>query len=307
MQLQDMRHIELQEILAQLDQALYNHKQWNNNLVRTISCRLPCDKHDILPEAYKECRFGQWYYSDAAKKISDYPGFVAIGEAHQRMHQLTGHLLINLGAHNEVSPADYDNLANALERLRLEIYALKHELETLLYNRDPLTMAMNRITMLPLLREEQELTKRRSESCCIAMLDLDLFKNVNDQYGHGAGDKVLTVIAHYLVEHLRPYDKVFRYGGEEFLLSIQQISLENAVEMVDRIRAEIAALPIEIGLEAPIHITISCGVTLLDPNATIENSIDQADKALYMAKSSGRNCTKTWTPEMAKNNSKPLT
>lgn len=299
MQLQNTDRDELQQILTQLDQALYNHQQWHNDLMRTLACRLPCNKHDIIPDAHRECRFGQWYYSNNTKNINDHPGFIAIGEAHQRMHQLIGHILIDLNTNNTVTPLDYDNFANSLERLRLEIYGLKNEIEILLYNRDPLTMAINRVTMLPMLREQQDLTKRQMQSCCIAMVDIDLFKVVNDQHGHLIGDKVLAALAHYLIEHLRPYDKIFRFGGEEFLVCIQQVGLTQAFEMMDRIREGVAATAFNVGLQDPLHITISCGVTLLDHSFTVEESIDHADKALYLAKSSGRNRTQTWGSQVA--------
>lgn len=303
MLLQNTDRNELQQILAQLDQALYNHQQWHNDLIRTLACRLPCDKHDTIPDAHKECRFGQWYYSTTLRTINDHPGFIAIGEAHQRMHQLASHVLIQLNTNNTITSLDYDNFANSLERLRLEIYALKNELEILLYNRDPLTMAINRVTMLPVLREQQDLARRQFQSCCIAMIDIDLFKKINDQHGHIVGDKVLATLAHYLIEHLRPYDKIFRYGGEEFLIFIQQVNLSQAFEMIDRMREEISSIPFNVGLPAPIHVSISSGVTTLDPNSTVEQSIDHADKALYLAKSSGRNRTQTWNSDMAQNHS----
>lgn len=299
MQLQNTDRNELQQVLTQLDQALYNHQQWHNDLIRTLACRLPCDKHDTVPESYKECRFGQWYYNCKSEPIKTHPGFIAIGDAHQRMHQLVGQILLNLNTSNSITPLDYDNFANALERLRLEIYGLKNEIEILLYNRDPLTMTINRVTMLPVLREQQELSRRQLQTCCIAMVDIDLFKKVNDQYGHIVGDKVLTILARYLIEHLRPYDKIFRFGGEEFLICIQQVNLPQAFEMVDRLREEIAAMPFDVGLQEPIHISISCGVTLLDTNTAIEQSIDYADKALYLAKTNGRNRTQTWGFEMS--------
>jgi diguanylate cyclase len=294
MLLQNIDRNELQLILTQLDQALYNHQQWHNDLIRTLACRLPYDKHDILPEAYKECRFGQWYYNNTSKHLLEYQGFTAIGEAHKYMHLMASQVLTKLSTSNSVIPLDYDNFANSLEKLRLEIYAFKSELETLLYNRDPLTMTINRVSMLPVLRELQDMIRRQYQSCCIAMMDLDSFKKVNDQYGHLIGDKVLATVAHFLIEHLRPYDKIFRYGGEEFLLCIQQVDVSQANKMLDRLREEIAKLPINVGLDAPLYITVSFGITELDPNATVERSIDRADKALYLAKTSGRNRTQIW-------------
>lgn len=82
---------------------------------------------------------------------------------------------------------EYDSFANLLERMRLEVFTLKRELEELLYKGDPLTGAIGRIDMLPILREQQDLAKRQNVSCCIAMMDFDHFKNVNEHYGHIVG------------------------------------------------------------------------------------------------------------------------
>lgn len=289
--LQIMSNEELQRISFELDQALYNHLQWHKNLIRTFACRSPCDKHDIIPKAHKECRFGQWYYGTTVQSIADQKGFIAIGEAHQQMHRFATNLLINLNENHPVSPMDYDHFSNALERLQLEIHALKNEIESKLNKRDPLTMTSNRVSMLPVLREQQELSKRELQTCCLAMLDIDFFKKVNDKHGHIVGDKVLAMLARYLMDNLRPYDKIFRYGGEEFLICIPHSNVLEANKMIDRLRAGIATIPFNVGLPKPLHITVSCGIALLDPNVAMEISIDNADSAMYLAKSNGRNRT----------------
>lgn len=145
-----------------MDQAIYNHQQWYNTLVRTLVCRLQSDETDINLEACKKCRFGQWYYNHTPEKLRDHPGFIAIGTAHQHMHELTAGILNISNAGNTISPLEFDNFANALERLRLEIFTLRNELETLLYNRDPLTMTITRISMMPILREQQALVATRT-------------------------------------------------------------------------------------------------------------------------------------------------
>lgn len=292
MPLYNVPHDEIQRIVSELDQALYNHQQWHKELLRILICKLACDKHDLNSDAHKECRFGQWYYDQAHNALRDHPGFIAIGEQHQRVHQTAIGLLnaSNIG----IRPAEYDSFANTLERMRLEIDALKRELEELLYKRDPLTGAISRIDMLPILREQQELAKRQKIPCCLVMMDLDLFKNVNDHYGHSIGDRVLAASARFVIESVRPYDKVFRYGGEEFLIFVQQIELKSAYENIEKIRQGLAQMPIQIEQEEPIHITASFGLTELDTHSPIEQSIDHADKAMYAAKSAGRNCIKIW-------------
>jgi diguanylate cyclase (GGDEF)-like protein len=285
---------ELQKSIEQLEQALYNHKQWSSELTRTLVCRLAGDEHDLSPNAYKACRFGQWYYgSNIPDKLKEHPGFIAIGDEHMRMHQLCTQLLSE-NSSNSIKTIDYDKFANALDRMRLEIIALKRELDETLYNHDPLTGAITRVSMLPTLRELHEITKREGGQCVIAMMDIDHFKNVNDLHGHVIGDRALITLVNYCLKNIRLYDKVFRYGGEEFLLVMQNTGLPEGLDNIQRLREGISLLPIDIGTQQPLHITVSFGLALLDPNSSIEESIDHADKALYSAKNNGRNCVKTW-------------
>lgn len=297
MYLQNMNRDDLQHIVNQLDQALHHHTQWHKELLRTIACRLLSDEHDEADEPHKQCRFGQWYYSKHPEVLDKHSGFIAIGEAHMQMHKLAKHMLEQLAINNKVNPVDYDFFANSLERLRFEIYSLKNELEGLLINRDPLTNAINRIHMLSMLREQQELVKRQYQPCCLVMVDLDHFKNVNDKYGHVVGDKVLATVAAYLIDHLRSYDKIFRYGGEEFLILLQQMDIIQASSLIERMREGVAALVMDDGNKQPIKITFSAGLAPLEANISIEDSINNADKALYMAKKM-RNCTQVWPSEV---------
>ena len=298
MALEEVTRDELQGVIAQLKEALYNHQQWHGALIRTLVCKLPGDKHDTSPDAHKECRFGQWYYGKTPEKLRKHPGFIALGDEHQRMHHLARLLLIAADAGNPVSALDFDNFANALERLRLEIHALERELEDSLFNHDSLTGAITRYGILPMLREQQELVKRHAQLCYVAMMDLDSFKAINDLHGHAAGDQVLTAAVQYLIKHLRPYDKVFRYGGEEFLLCMPYTELTPGFDRIKELNEGLAALRIDVGGKEPVRISASFGLALLDPDTPVETTIDRADKALYAAKSAGRNCVRIWNPSM---------
>lgn len=293
----EMNHEDLQKIITQLDQALYNHEEWFNSLIRTLICHLPPDQHDIMEEPYKQCRFGQWYYSEKSDGLLKHTGYKAIGEEHQRMHEQAKHLLESVNSGRVVSSPDYDSFSNSLERLRLEITTLIRELENLLYTRDPLTKTINRVNMLTILREQQEMAKREHQRCFLAMMDIDHFKAINDQHGHSVGDSILSAAAHLISESLKPHDKVFRYGGEEFLISLNNIEAREVFESIESLRKKIAETDI-IKEPTPIRITVSFGLAPLDLYSPVEQSIEQADKALLDAKSSGRNCTQFWNQEM---------
>lgn len=288
---------ELQDILIQLHQSIYNHQQWYNDIIRTLVSRGPCDKHDLLPNAYRECRFGQWYYDDTHKALHDQQGFITLDDSHKRVHELATKLLLELDTKKAVSNLDYERFASSSELFRLELSALKCELETLLYNRDPLTSAINRVNMLEMLREQHELVRRNVLSCVLVMVDIDLFKSVNDTYGHQAGDQVLTTVSKYIIDNLRPYDKVFRYGGDEFLICFQQLDLKHGYELIERLREGIANMEINLPTKNKMHVTVSCGIALLDASVPMEQSIARADKKAYIAKSEGRNCTRIWSGE----------
>lgn len=298
MALEEVTRDELQGVIAQLKESLYSHQQWYSALIRTLICKLSGDVRDTNIEAHTECRFGQWYYGKAPEKLHQHPGFIALGEEHKRMHNLARLLLIAAYAGNTIAILDYDNFANALERLRLEISALERELEDALFNHDSLTGAITRFGILPTLREQQELVKRHAQHCYIAMMDVDNFKTINDVHGHSAGDRVLAESVRYLIKHLRPYDKVFRYGGEEFLLCMPYTELTPGYDRVKELNEGLAALKIDIGGKEPIHISASFGMVHLDPDVPVETSIDRADKAMYAAKSAGRNCVRIWDTSM---------
>ena len=125
---------------------------------------------------------------------------------------------------------------------------------------------------------------------CVAMIDIDHFKNFNDTFGHPAGDFVLSSVAKAYKENIRPTDFAARYGGEEFTLIFPGLSLEEALTAADRVRKTIMALKLTTpdGKKLP-QITISLGLAELKEGEKMEALIARADKALYEAKEGGRN------------------
>jgi diguanylate cyclase len=289
---------EMRAALKELEQATYNHNQWAEALFATLICRLPPDQRDVNDDAHHMCRFGQWYYKEGSVLLDKYPGFAEIEIEHKRMHQYAASLLRSSEGGVQISIHDYERFVAAMKRMQLETGTVRRELEDALYNLDPLTGAPSRIGMLIKLREQQELVKRNVHTCGVVMLDLDNFKTVNDNYGHLVGDRVLICFAHYIMAHLRPYDKVFRYGGEEFLICLPDTDLQTGHRLVDRLREELGSLPHEAENSPSFQVTVSCGLTLLDPDVSVEQSIDRADKALYAAKAKGRNRVVNWDPSM---------
>lgn len=181
-------------------------------------------------------------------------------------------------------------LAIAIENARL------YEETRVLSLHDPLTGLANRRLMSMELEKVMARATRTGKPFSLVMLDLDHFKDYNDLYGHTAGDKLLSVISALILEEIRRMDLGARYGGEEFLLILPDTTLEDALDVAERIRArtDSTAFPISDGMQSS-GITVSLGVVSWDPTITREDIlVARADTALYMAKSRGRNRVERW-------------
>lgn len=161
---------------------------------------------------------------------------------------------------------------------KFEYYAMIDEL-TGLYNRRWLNKMFD--------REVKRCIKAKSP-LCLVMLDIDHFKEYNDQYGHLAGDHVLCFIAKILRDQLRPNDMITRYGGEEFAVLFPRIHLETTFNIAERVRKAIEVTSAEF-LE-PSPITVSLGIAQMMEGDTLQSLLEKTDAALYRAKDKGRNC-----------------
>lgn len=289
----------LRRTLEQLEKAQHDHDAWSEDLIGRLLCRQPPDPRELHEDMHRHCGFGQWYYGEAHPELREQPVFIAIEAEHRRLHAIAARLFRGTTGNATIARPDYDELVAAGAGLRLELDSLRHEIQAALHGRDVLTGAYDRAELLPELREWRELVRRGVQRCCIAFMDLDRFKDINDSFGHRVGDQVLAGAVRCVAEHLRPYDKVFRYGGDEFLLSLPAADLAMGEGVTQRIRQTLATTPFASGAEgATISTTASFGLAPLDPDASVEESIDRADTALLMAKSEGRNRCCSWDPEV---------
>ena len=153
---------------------------------------------------------------------------------------------------------------------------------------DGLTQIPNRSACDRRMIEEFKRWQRFGQQTSLAIWDVDLFKQVNDTYGHRAGDKVLRIIADKLNSQIRQTDFLARYGGEEFVLILAGTPPANAMQVTDKLRNSIAELGFHFKGQK-VQVTVSCGVTDLRPGDLLEEAFERADKALYAAKKAGRN------------------
>ena len=178
-------------------------------------------------------------------------------------------------------------------RLEEELMQARVQMEALAMH-DGLTGLLNRRAIEEYAEAEFNMADRKKQAMSVILLDIDHFKNVNDRFGHKFGDVVLRQVAQTLKEDLRNYDRVGRWGGEEFLLILPDTELKDAITVAERLRSKIAVVQItlENGETFSIHISLGTACTS-GQFQSLAKLIDAADQALYQAKQSGRNrvCT----------------
>lgn len=184
------------------------------------------------------------------------------------------------------------------QRMRVRVTDLEREIHGLhkslqeeqsLRMIDALTGISNRAAYDDRIRQEFMRWQRENTAVSVLAWDIDRFKDINDAYGHSAGDKVLRVIAQHLAQHVRGTDFVARYGGEEFVMILIGTDADQAMVTADKIRTGIEAMGFHFH-NKPVAVTASCGITTFRGDDTPETIFDRADRALYRAKDGGRNC-----------------
>lgn len=162
-----------------------------------------------------------------------------------------------------------------------------HEIAT----HDTLTRLINRYEILSVLTDEFHRSLRENKPLSTVMLDIDFFKKVNDSYGHDVGDEVLVEVASRLKGAVRRYDKVGRYGGDEFLAILPGCDLRNATKIAERLRRAVCMerIQTEAG-QLYVTVSVGCASSETQSHKSIEYLIKFSDKAMYHAKNMGRNC-----------------
>jgi diguanylate cyclase (GGDEF)-like protein len=187
---------------------------------------------------------------------------------------------------NQDGSAGYTVVLRKVTRQTLDVGKLKKMLTT-----DHLTGACNRSHFFEIAERECSRSRRYSQSLALIAIDVDLFKKVNDTYGHSAGDEVLQSFSRICMSVIRPTDTFARLGGEEFVVLLPSTDLKRAGELAERLRSTIANTALEIIGSGSLHVTASLGCADTQGQmSTFTELLAEADKALYTAKLSGRDC-----------------
>ncbi|MBK9444112.1 MAG: GGDEF domain-containing protein [Comamonadaceae bacterium] len=196
----------------------------------------------------------------------------------------------NMAHDSESARSELQSMKKRAETTEAELIKLHQELDRVssLARHDPLTGALNRQGLDEALNREVSKFKRQDSPLCMALLDIDNFKKLNDTLGHATGDVALAHLAGVAREVMRPQDTLARYGGEEFVILLPDTPLDKGIEAMTRLQRELTKRFFMAGTEK-VLITFSAGVAQLAANETGPDAIKRADQAMYLAKRAGKN------------------
>ncbi|HLN23562.1 MAG TPA: diguanylate cyclase [Patescibacteria group bacterium] len=273
-----------EEALLMMDEVSTEHMAW----LKRVHCTLLF--HDD-GHGDPHCRAIE---DGLAKKVAENFGegraaFARLKQAREQMERMAGQLTAAATRGHRLDPQTYMAFMETVGNYHAEGRQVELLLHQALAETDPLTGLHNRWGMMRDLRREWVRATRTNTPCCLAIVDLDHFKAVNDVHGHLTGDQVLCAAARFFLRRLRPYDMVYRFGGEEFLFCLPNTAPKQARRVLDRLRLLMARLPLRSLDGKRMSVTVSIGVAEMTPDTPPDAAIALADQALYGAKEAGRN------------------
>lgn len=278
-----------QAILEEIDRAIGDHMNWLADWHRTLLCREAPPPNDLAYDSHHLCGFGSWHLKHQHKGLVNQPALRNLAKLHGDMHDRAASLMAKAKGGAPLPRQDYEAFMRLFNSFIARSRRLEGAFSQASSDLDPLTGLHNRQAMVRDLDREHGRMERTARPSCIALADIDHFKKINDTYGHLSGDQVLVASSSCFLAHLRPYDALYRYGGEEFLFCLPDTGMAEAINVLERLRAELAACSIKLEDGKSINVTSSFGVAEMLPGTGVDKTIESADQALYCAKKQGRN------------------
>ena len=284
---------ELQLLGEEFEQLFVSHIQWVKNIQKCIICNLPYDKK--LNENHKSCSFGKWYDSVNNTVLLKSPEFIKLGNVHKKIHVESEEILNSYENKQKIKIEDYESFSETQDEFMVCINSFSTSINSARFQIDGLTKLPNRNLILQILEQEHSRSLRKKRTYCVGIADIDFFKNINDNYGHLAGDETLRQVSQFFLASMREYDSIGRYGGEEFIICMPETSLKEAKLIMEKLCKHLAELTIKINETSCINITCSFGLSELNNDLSLTEIINNSDIALYSAKNSGRNKVVAWS------------
>ncbi|WP_119680094.1 diguanylate cyclase [Indioceanicola profundi] len=233
--------------------------------------------------------FLDWVRRIRDTELTEQPAVDRLVHLHEQLHRMARLMLARTIEGDRLTLPAYESVVEKFEDFIAQCRRFEKAFSIAGSGIDPLTGLRNRTGMHEELERELNRFRRMGRPFCVALCDLDKFKSVNDTYGHEAGDRVLMAAAGAINRGIRSFDEAFRMGGEEILILLKDTTAPEALFVLERLRADLEALPVQLADGGTLHVTASFGLAEATLHTPLEELVDQADQALYRAKRTGRN------------------
>lgn len=271
---------------ALLSKAIDDHIEWMSAwLRRAFYDRKNKGGDSASPEPPDS--FARWQV-EALKNEKDMPSFKKLIGLHDELHRLARLAILRTPDGSSLSVADFDAVSTRYEDLLAALRQMERSENAGAENRDPLTGLRSRIGLRNDLERELNRFLRTRKPFCVAMMDVDYLKKINDPHGRENGDKILAAVSNYVVCGVRPFDSVWRWGGEQLMICLKEVDKLPARHVLERVRSGLQKLPIKLFDGREAYVTASFGVVSVNETSTVEDLLANADKALHAAKERGR-------------------
>jgi diguanylate cyclase len=212
-----------------------------------------------------------------------------LGELHDQLHTAAKLVLMRTPDGEALAIDDYEKVLTRFDEFITAIRRMERAFSEAEAGLDPLTGLRTRMGLQEDFNRELNRMKNAGTPFVLALLDLDHFKAINDNYGHDTGDRVLVSTANCLLRNIRTYDDAYRLGGEEFLILFKGLDGAGAQNVLERMRVAFTRMDVKAPDGAPLGVTASFGFVPATTDVTLDSILQDADKALYKAKREGRN------------------
>ena len=277
-----------------LNLGIIEHTKWLAHWNKYIVCNVELTEKNLSECAANHCGFGRWLYSSDANFLKNLMIYQHVELLHNQIHLHVDGMMKNAANGLPITQQQFEVYVDMEKEFSKYMIDLRDEIYRQIFSFDYLTSTLTRQAIFDVLYKEYARISRNDESSCIVLIDLDHFKKVNDKYGHQAGDEVLKFVTDYFIRHLRPYDSIGRYGGEEFILCLPDATLEDAGIFMDRLRQDLSQQEIRMDQGVCLLLTVSMGIAPMLPSESVKAVIEHADRVLYLAKKQGRNRVELW-------------
>ena len=277
-------HAVAQDMSAERERQRAAVLDWENQLMFDRAMGLAAQQ---LPHIGSS-EFGLWFRHKGAHTFR---GAIETGLIQQTMDLIDNRLLPSLDQQTDAEGRlqQLRSLREHAKTIAFHLDALFEQNRELDAGRDVLTRLLNRKFLPVVLSKEISYSRERKANFAVLSLDVDHFKQINDRYGHEAGDMVLQQFAGILSNACRGGDYTFRLGGEEFLLLLVDIDEQRALAFAERLRAQVAQEEFRLPRDGTVRLTASLGLAMHNGHPDYEYTVRQSDQALYVAKNGGRN------------------